>query len=131
MRESRTNRIVIDDIDAPTFKKILKFIYCGDFPKDIDSSAEVYLPIADKYGIQELKDKCARALGQGLTTENVIERVILAHLLHCSSLKEKCFRFLKAQPALDAQALQPLKAHPDLLIDFMCFKPPCGLGGLL
>ena len=124
MRESRTNRIVIaDDIDAPAFKKVLKFIYCGDFPEDIDSSAEVYLPIAERYGIQELKEKSARALARGITAENVIERVITAHLLQCSSLKERCFHFLKAQPVFDDEALRPLEAHPDLLIAYMRFKP--------
>lgn len=122
MRESRTNRIVVDDIDACAFKEVLKFIYCGVFPKDIDSSAGIYLPIAEKYGIQELKEKSSRALRLGIRTENVIERVIMAHLVQCSSLKETCFCYLKKQPALGSDTLEPLKAYPDLLIDYMSFK---------
>ena len=123
MRESSTNRIDIKDIDAPTFKAVLKFIYCGDFPEDFESSAALYLPVADRYGIQELKEKSARALERGLTTQNVIQRLILAHLHHCSSLKEKCFHFVQAQPALDDQAFEPLDDYPDLLKEYVRFKP--------
>ena len=123
MTESRTNRIVIDDIDAPAFKEVLKFIYCGDFPEDIDSSAEVYLPIAEKYGIQELKERSARALVQGITAENVVERVIMAHLAQCPTLKNACAHRLKARPGLKPEALEALKAHPDLLIEFLGLHP--------
>ena len=123
MRESTSNRIDLEDVDPASFKEVLKFIYCGNLPVDINSAAEAYLPIADKYGVLELKEMSARVLEQGITAENVIERVILAHLLQCPSLKKRCLHFLKEQPALDAQALQPLKAHPDLLIDYMSYKP--------
>ena len=119
MRESGTNRVVVDDIDALTFKAVLKFIYCGDFPEDVGTSAEVYLPIADKYGIPELKEEAARAMEQGITKENVVERVILAHLMQCPSLKNRCFLYLKTQPPLSAEALAPLKSHPDLMFDYM------------
>ena len=123
MRESITNRIEIKDIDAPTFKAVLKFIYCGDFPEDVESAAVVYLPIAEIYGIQELKEKSARALERDLTAGNVIERLILAHLHQCSSLKERCFHFLQAQPPLDDQALKPLDDYPDLWKDYMRYRP--------
>jgi len=123
MRESTTNRVVVDDIDAPAFKQVLKFIYCGDIPEDIDSSAEVYLPIAEKYGLEELGERSAEAMERVITTDNVIERLILAHLFQLPSLKQSCFRFLQAQPALSANAYEPLKAHPDLLVDYMRYKP--------
>jgi len=125
MKESTSNRVVIDDIDAPAFKQVLKFIYCGDFPEDIDSAGEVYLPIAEKYGLRRLKEESAKAMEKGVTTENVMERVILAHLFQCSSLKKRCFQVLKEQPREDfrCEALERLKAHPDLLIDFMWCDP--------
>ena len=102
---------------------MLKFLYCGDFPHDISLSPEVYLPIAEKYGIEELKEKAARWMERGIANENVIERVILAHLMRCSSLKKACFRHLKMQPPLSAEALEPLKSHPDVLIDYIRYDP--------
>lgn len=127
MFESTTNCVFVDDIDAPAFKEVLKFIYCDDFLENIDASAEVYLPIADRYGLLELKERSTSALGQGITIENVIERVILPHLKQFPSLKNRCLRYLKALPdpaqALSAEALEPLKAYPDLLVDHMRCKP--------
>ena len=65
MQEKTTKRIPIVDTDSQTFKRILKFVYSGQYPDDLESTEDALLPVAEKYGIQELKDACVLALKAG------------------------------------------------------------------
>ena len=122
MLEATTDRWSLkDDIDAASFKEVLKFLYCGQFPKDMESSPESYLPIAEKYDVQELKDACVGVLAKKIKEENVIDVLTLAHVFNCPELKNVAIEHLKKwKKSMTDEALEPLKAHPDLM--FECLK---------
>ena len=64
MRECVTNKVEIENVDAELFKELLRFIYLRKLLDDLDSKAEQYLPIADRYGIEDFKLECSSAFGK-------------------------------------------------------------------
>jgi len=118
MKESETNRIRIDDADAAAFKHVLKFLYCGKFPDDLEDFAESLLPIAEKYDIQDLKEACAFALEKNLSRDNVAGILVAAHLYQCPDLKKASFkRLAEWKASFDKDKLEIMRPYPDLLIE--------------
>ena len=120
MEEATSGRIQIDDADASSFKRVLKFVYCGKFPEDLNDSADALLPIADKYGIEDLKDACAAALKSRICRDNVITTLIVAYLCGCPDLKTECIKRLADfdRASLDLEMLEP---HPKLMSEVIRF----------
>ena len=118
MLESESNRVTIEDLDAATFKQLLRYVYCGQLPEDLDKSPEKFLPPVDKYDIQELKTACLATMIKNIRVENVVEYLVMAHLFQCSDLKTECLQHLKKwKKSLSGDALELLKSHPDLLLE--------------
>merc|ERR1712212_71733 len=123
MQEASTNRIRILDTDSQTFKRMLKFLYSGQFPDDLESSADALLPVTEKYDIQELKDACASTLKTGLTKENVVQTLILADVYRCPDLVNHCVKqYAGWRTEMDESSLEPLSKYPHLLIKMFTFK---------
>ena len=121
MREATTNRMVIEDIDATSFKAVLKFLYCGRLPEDLQTSAKNYLPVAEKYDIRELKEACEIALIKTLTIRNVVEIMIMADVFRCNVLKPEAIdMFMQYRRCQSSKMLEPLKAYPELMLE--CLK---------
>ena len=121
MREAMTRRVAIEDIDATSFKAVLKFLYCGRLPEDLKTSPENYLRVAEKYDIRELKRASEHALARSITRDNVVEVLIMADMFNCDVLKRDSInRFMSYRKCLSDEQLAPLKAHPDLMLE--CFK---------
>ena len=120
MKEANSKIITIEDADVTSFKELLKFIYSGELPDNLPTAPETYLLLAEKYDIQDLKSCCAQALKEKLSSGNVVEISILAHLCHCATLKEECFRRLKEwKSQLSKEQLEPLKMHSELMLEFI------------
>ena len=118
MCESVSNRVSIEDLDAATFKQLLRYVYCGQLPDDLDKSPETFLPPAEKYDMQELKTACLATMIKTVKVENVVEYVVMAHLFQCPDLKSECLQRLKKwKKSLPHDAFKLLKSHPDLLIE--------------
>jgi len=62
MREAVSNRVTIEDVDAATFKQLLRYVYCGQLPDDMDKSPERFLPSAEKYDMKEIKVVCVSSM---------------------------------------------------------------------
>ena len=125
MQEATTNRIPIDDTDSETFQQMLKFVYCGQFPDNLESTADALLPLTEKYNIQELKDACVSTLKTRVTKENVVQTLVLADVYRCPDLVEHCVKQLVQWKAMmEEDALEPLKEYPHLLIKMFTFKSP-------
>ena len=120
MREARENRVSIDDMDATSFEQVLNFVYCGQLPTDLTTSPELFLPVAEKYDMQELKDACADAMTKNLNIENVVDTLIMAHLLRCPDLKSNGLRrFREWRPSISAESLTKLMGHFPLWMECM------------
>ena len=87
-------------------------------PANFKKTAEIYLPLAEKYDVPALKEECVSALGKRVDENNVVETLSLADLYRCPGLKRRCLRLIKKfGSALDRGELARLS--PDLLIDVL------------
>jgi len=87
LKESQTNRVVVEDANADTVKEVLRFVYRGLPPADLHEKAAEYLPIADRYGMQGLKSLCSASLKRFISSESALETFALAQLYSCTDLK--------------------------------------------
>ena len=86
LKESRTNRVQIQGIDPGYFGKVLKFIYSGIIPADIESHAVAYLEIADRYDMRDLKSVCSKVLLRCFSTDLVFDYISLARKYDCPEI---------------------------------------------
>ena len=120
MVEAQTKRIVVEDADPDVFKSMLKYIYCGKLPDELDASADKMLPLADKFDLPDLREACLHWLEKGLSKENVCDTLIIADLYRCPDLKKKCLEFLNQwKLSMDEGSMSILLSHPSLLMDLV------------
>lgn len=101
MKESNTECVKVEDIEAPVFKALLHFIYWDDLP-DMQELAGVnsqrtstlmaqhLLAGADRYGLERLKLLCEAKLCEDIAINNVATTLALAEQHHCFHLKSVC-----------------------------------------
>jgi len=66
---------------------LIKFLYSGKIPLDLDKIAKELMIAADFYQVETLKDICSEWLKKKLCLKNAVESLITAHLHQCPSLK--------------------------------------------
>ena len=126
LKESLAGEIRIKEAPA-LFREALKFIYSGLPPKNIDEIALSLLPLADKYGLDELRKSCVKAIRQSVSEENVIDVILLAENLRLPALLRYCVPVFRAH----AETLEKgshwgkLKRNPDLLAKLLVFCCKC------
>jgi len=118
--EPRNKKVEVDIGDAESFKRLLKYVYCGQLPDDLESYAVKLLALADRIGLSELKEACVHAISKGLTRENVCETLVAADLYRCPDLKKKCLQFLcQWRSTKDGELLDVLSDFPKLLVELL------------
>jgi len=121
MKETQSGQVKVDElIDVAAFKAVLKYIYGGHLPKNLDEDAVMILPLADKYDLKRLKNACFFHMEKILTKENVSDTLILADLYRGDELKKKCLSSLRLWgSSLESDLLEKLKSHPHLMVEFI------------
>ena len=119
MQESRTNKVVIKDVDPQIFREILRFVYTGKV-NHLEDMAEELLITSEKYGLQDLKNMCQIQLWSQLSIENSVKLLILADIHSAHQLKEAAINFINRNTkdvvkTADWKALE--KSHPHLFVD--------------
>ena len=120
--EAESGRVQIKDAPALFFEQVLEFLYTGKPPKDIHDNADSYLPIADEYKIEDLKDACCDALTEQLSDSHadIVDIMILAHDYDCADLKkESISRFGECKDNMSRITLNTLIPHPHLMLDII------------
>ena len=116
MKEAQSRIIKIEDTDSATFRELLKYIYAGEMPEDVETSPEAYLPLAEKYDLPEIKDSCSASLSRRMEQSNVIETLILSDIYRLPGLKKGCLHSLEFWKGdMSLKVLQALKPYPDLM----------------
>ena len=64
--DNRITAFKIDDFGAAAFKGILKYIYCGKLPENLEENEAEILRAARKYGLRRLEDACLRRMDDRL-----------------------------------------------------------------
>jgi speckle-type POZ protein len=77
MKEAATNIVKVDDFDSKMMRKLLRFIYYGEV-QDLAKIAKDLIYAAEKYEVNQLKEKCIEELVKNVSEENVIETLIIA-----------------------------------------------------
>lgn len=89
MAETKTGQVDIFDIQPEIFQQLLHFIYSGriGIPLNEDNAKSLY-EVADKYCIEDLKEKCVDFLRHCVDFNNAIDVVVWADLHSVESIKE-------------------------------------------
>jgi len=77
-KEDSSGKIDVPDADPKVFRGMLEFLYGGFSPKQLDDIALDLFIIADKYGIDKLRDICELNLRTHLNADNVVDALLLA-----------------------------------------------------
>jgi len=103
------------------FYRVLKFIYSGELPEDLDRYAAEYLPIADKYEIEDLKLACSEQLKKLLRAVGpsiVVQLMILAEIDACPDLKKAClYSFSEWKRDISRSDIAKLVDYPQLMLE--------------
>ncbi|OWM77920.1 BTB/POZ and MATH domain-containing protein 2-like [Punica granatum] len=105
MKDQNTQRIIIEDMEAPVFKALLHFMYWDGLPDmeeltGLDSKwastlmSQHLLAAADRYGLERLRILCEANLCQDVAINTVATTLALAEQHHCFQLKSVCLRFV-------------------------------------
>ena len=93
MEESRSGRIVINDLDVDTVGKMLAYIYSGKIA-NTDGKEGTLLAAADKYDLSGLKSMCEDALSKAMHIDNVLDMLLLADLHKAGRVKALAISFI-------------------------------------
>ena len=77
MEEKEQKCVDIQDFTADIVKEMLLYIYTGK-AGDLEENAAGLLAAAEKYDLQELKRMCEESLCSTMTTDNVLDMLVLA-----------------------------------------------------
>lgn len=94
MIESKTCEVVIKDIDENVMEEMIRFVYTGKANFDGDLAVKL-LRVAEKYGIEKLKEKCIEFLNWDLSVDDAIETLVLANQFEAEYLLKNCIQFIK------------------------------------
>ncbi|KAL2565651.1 hypothetical protein AAZV13_19G119600 [Glycine max] len=105
MKDQNTQRIKVEDMEAPVFKALLHFIYWDSLPDmqeltGLNSKwastlmAQHLLAAADRYGLERLRLMCEASLCEDVAINTVATTLALAEQHHCFQLKAVCLKFI-------------------------------------
>ncbi|XP_031285461.1 BTB/POZ and MATH domain-containing protein 2-like [Pistacia vera] len=105
MKDQNTQRIKVEDMEAPVFKALLHFIYWDTVP-DMEEitgmnskwastlMSQHLLAAADRYGLDRLRLLCETNLCEDVAINTVATTLALAEHHHCFQLKAVCLKFV-------------------------------------
>jgi len=93
MKESQTNKVVIEDLKPSVVAEMLHYIHTGKVPK-IDEHAQGLLAAADRYQLEDLKRSCEENLISTLKDQNMFDILILSDVYSAARLKKKAIKFV-------------------------------------
>uniref|UniRef100_A0A0E0EY41 BTB domain-containing protein n=1 Tax=Oryza meridionalis TaxID=40149 RepID=A0A0E0EY41_9ORYZ len=115
---SDSEAIRVDDMEAPVFSALLRFVYTDALPaapggaddgqaagggsEEAAAMAQHLLVAADRYDLKRLKLLCEDKLRRHIDAASAASMLALAEQHHCRSLKEACLVFLSSPANLHA-----------------------------
>ncbi|KAK4491298.1 hypothetical protein RD792_002034 [Penstemon davidsonii] len=126
LKEDNTQCIKIEEMHAPVFKALLRFIYCDVIPnldsKCVDTTMTQHLlAAANRYGIEKLRSLCEARLCENIDIDTVASNLALAEQHGCIQLKSMCLEFIGLPENLEGvmrtDGFKNLKASCPAVID--------------
>ena len=117
--QEKSKRIAtINDTTVEVFQQFLRYLYTGDV---LENKKDAIVPdlfaLADKYGVDSLKDECAVYMAEQLSVENAVDTLIAAHLHSSTILYEETVSFISRNMLTVcscADWLSFMKEYPEL-----------------
>ena len=120
-QEESTRIITITDASLEVFKQFLRYLYTGnilDGEKEV-MAADLFV-LADKYGVESLKEECAVCLVEQLSVMNAVDTLIIAHLHSSTTLYDETISFMSRNASVICSCsrwLRFMKENP-----LLCFE---------
>lgn len=97
VRIFKTNKLYwkINDIDEATFEHLLRFIYGGKVPDNLNEIAIKMFEAAAYFKIDRLKEMCSKKIHAKLSVENALETYNWAFVYDLEVLKTKAWELVK------------------------------------
>jgi len=91
MKEMKTGKVEIQDMDPEVLGNLLQYIYTGVAP-NIDTMAKELFAAADQYQIEKLKELCEEKLMSTIDVDNCIDHLVLGELYHAPRMRAKALK---------------------------------------
>ena len=116
------------EIDAPTLRRTLEFIYTDECEPRSAEEAQHLLNAADHYGTTRLRSICERFLSGTLSVENAAFTLTLAEQHSAGALRNAALRFVakNAVAVMKTEGWAHLKASSPALVDAALFTSATG-----
>lgn len=95
MKEKISDHVDVNDVRPEVFQELLRFIYTGRVQRMEEFGIAELLIAADKYLLENLKQRCAASLAKQLSKENCLEILVLADQYSLVNLKDTAIDFLR------------------------------------
>ena len=92
------NKVEMIDLTSDILEAMISFMYTGKVP-NTDTLAFQLLPAAEEYGLVGLRFLCERVLSDSLSSQNVIENIILAATHNADGLRSACMSYITKNPS--------------------------------
>lgn len=119
MRERAENVLIIEDLRREVMAELLRYIYCGRV-NDIHKFASELLSAADRYALQDLKNRCEEELIKGINVANATMLLVFADLHSTKKLKTEVTAYVisHSKEIVDTTGFKCLKkSHPHLVVE--------------
>ena len=122
--------IPITEADPDIFRMLLRFVYAGEVPDQIDlaEKSKNIIRVADRFGCTGLKLVAeAQLASDGITTVNAAELILFADGTNCAMLKEAAMDYFvkNAQAVMASKGFEQVKESPAVMAELMAV----GFGG--
>ncbi|XP_034580931.1 BTB/POZ domain-containing protein At1g55760 [Setaria viridis] len=94
LREKEQSAVDISDMSSDGCQALISYLYGTLSEEEFLAHRSELLFAGDKYGIAGLKETCEKSLIDDVDTDNVLERLQMAHLYGLSALKRTCMTML-------------------------------------
>lgn len=92
MKESKTNEVVLKEVDLSTIVALLHFMYTHDVTDD--NITLKLLAVADMYQVKELRKICCQKLSSDLDAKNVAEIWEFSYMHNLKGLAHNCLLYM-------------------------------------
>jgi speckle-type POZ protein len=95
LREKELSTVDTPDMSIAACRAFVRYIYGASVSEEeLLAHRSVLVAAGDKYCIANLKETCEKSLGKDVGTENVLQRLQMAHTYSLAALKRTCLRLL-------------------------------------
>lgn len=96
MKEAQEGRVLLEEIDLPTLKLVLEFVYTGELEKFklSDNAMDLYRT-ADRFGILDLKSLCSQQLLSQLKADNAVDIYAVANTHNDQDMMSAALQVIK------------------------------------